>query len=219
MNTGFYIEYLFRRFAKLKDKRETFPVYFNFGLIALIGIIFPVGGYLFLKEQLQGVYWIWFALLAISLCILGVLLFQNLIRKRIDRVFYATIAFIVAIICFGMPLSKTLTVNPEFKGLSNLNNWQIETNLKVYEFGGFSPELIWEYGKPIARLKTDNDVKIPSEKEFGLLVAEADESTFRNHFKGYSVEKITRYDMNPQAPGHRTHRPRLWRDLYLLTKQ
>lgn len=142
----------------------------------------------------------------------------NLYRKQISRVFYSTIAFIGCIICFGMPLSNLLAVNPEFKGLSKLNDWQAETNLRVYEFGGFSPELIWDYGKPISRLKTEDTVTLPSENNFGLLVAEADEATFRNHFKDYTIEKITRYDMNPQAPGHRTHRPRLWRDLYLLTK-
>ncbi|MEZ4778611.1 MAG: glycosyltransferase family 39 protein [Flavobacteriaceae bacterium] len=219
MNTGFYMEYLFRRFAELKDKRKTFPVYFNFGLIAIIGIIFPVGGYLFLKDQLTGGFWIWFVFLSLSLFIIGVVMFRNLKRKNIQPVFYLTIAFIVAVICFGMPLAKTLTVNPEFKGLSKLNDWQTETNLKVYEFGVFSPELIWDFGKPIQRLRTDNEVALPSETTFGLLVAEEDETKFKNYFKEYTIEKITRYDMNPQAPGHRTHRPRLWRDLYLLTKE
>ena len=42
---------------------------------------------------------------------------------------------------------------------------------------------------------------------------------FQKTFEDFSVEKITRYDMNPQAPGERTHRPRLWRDLYVVTKK
>ena len=50
LNTGFYIEYLFRKFKDLKDKRETIPVYFNFGIIAFIGIATPVLGYVFLKN-------------------------------------------------------------------------------------------------------------------------------------------------------------------------
>lgn len=219
MNTGFYVEYLFRRFKELKDKRETIPVYFNFGLIAFIGVVFPIGGYILLKDQLSGSYWIWFALLSISLFIIGVVMFRNLFQKKIKPVFYVTIAFIVAVICFGMPLAKTLTVNPEYKGLSKLNEWQAETNLKVYEFGGFSPELIWDYGKAIPRLEKEGSIEIPSESSFGVLVAEADEGKFKKQFKGFSVEKVTRYDMNPQAPGHRTHRPRLWRDLYLVSKK
>ncbi|MEZ4875130.1 MAG: hypothetical protein R2793_06705 [Flavobacteriaceae bacterium] len=218
MNTGFYIDYLFRRFAELKDKRETFPVYFHFGLIAVIGLLFPVGGYLFLKEHLHGSDWVWFVLLALSLFIAGVGLLQNLRRKKVSKAFYLTIAFIMAIICFGMPLAKTLSVNPEYKGLSQLNNWQAESHLPVYELGGFTPELIWDYGKPIKTLSEGNMVTLPEETQFGLLVSEDQLGKLKQHFKGYSVEKVTRYDMNPQAPGHKTHRPRLWRDLYLVTK-
>src|SRR5690606_3192503 len=47
MNTAFYIEYLVRSFPKIKNRAEKFPVYFNYGLIALIGIVFPLAGYLF----------------------------------------------------------------------------------------------------------------------------------------------------------------------------
>ena len=93
-------------------------------------------------------------------------MFQNLKRKAIQPVFYFTIFFIVAVISFGMPLAKTLTINPEFKGLSKLNDWQGETDLNVYEFGGFSPELIWDYGKPIPRLEKNGSIKIPSEAHF-----------------------------------------------------
>jgi 4-amino-4-deoxy-L-arabinose transferase-like glycosyltransferase len=219
MNTGFYLEYLFRRFRELSDRRENIPVYFNFGLIATIGVIFPLGGYLFLKEQLHGIYWIWFILLAISLLIIGIYMFRNLYNQNIAPVFYLTIAFIMAVICFGMPLAKTLTVNPEFKGLSQLNDWQSKTDLPVYEFGGFSPELIWDYGKPIKRIEHDGIVTFPLESTFGILLAEDDIPKFRKAFKDYSIEKITRYDMNPQAPGHRSHRNRLWRDLYLVVKE
>ncbi len=219
MNTGFYMEYLFRRFKELQDQREVFPVYLNFGLIAGIGIIFPVGGYLFLKEQLSGGYWIWFVLLAVSLLVIGIYMLRNLVKRKIAPVFYLTIAFIMSVICFGMPLAKTLTVNPEYKGLSQLNDWQAETELPVYEFGGFSPELIWDYGKPIQRLEKDGTVDFPTEPSFGILLAENDIPAFKKAFKGYSIEKITRYDMNPQAPGHRTHRNRLWRDLFVVIKK
>lgn len=218
MNTGFYVEYLFRSFKTLKDKRQTFPVFFNFGLIATIGVVFPIGGYLFLKDQLHG-NWVWFILLSIALLINGILIFRNLIKKEIKPVFYLTIAFIIVVLCFGMPLSKALVKNPEFKGLSQLNTWQSEKNLNVYEYGGFTPELIWDYGKPIPVLSQGKTVKTPVEDTFALLVAEGSLTQFRETFSAYTIEKITRYDMNPNAPGTRTHRPRLWRDLFVLTKK
>lgn len=219
MNTGFYMEYLFRNFKSLTDKRETIPVSIHFGLVVLIGIIFPVGGYFFLKDQLEGTDWLWFSLLAISLLSLGVYMILNLVQKNISVVFYSTIGFIIAIICFGMPLAKKLTVNPAYKSLSELQNWETQTQLKVYEFGVFSPELIWDYGTKIPMLKNAKGIIIPEEKTFGLLVAEEDIPLFKKTFSSYTIEKVTRYDQNPQAPGQRTHRPRLWRDLFLIKKK
>ncbi len=218
LNTGFYIEYLFRRFSEIKDKRETVPVYFNFGLIATIGLVFPIGGYLFLGAVALSGNWGWYIVLSIVLFGIGFFIIKKLIQKKIKPVFYLTIAFIASIICFGMPLAKTLTINPEYKSLAELNDWQEKTDLKVYELTYFTPEMIWEYGKPIEVLKKDESFKIPSETTFGVLVAEPDKDFFRKKFKDYSIEKVTRYDMNPNAPGSRTHRDRLYRDLYLVKK-
>jgi len=217
LNTGFYIEYLIRNFKELKDKRETIPVYFNFGLIALIGLVFPIGGYFFLKDSLSD-NWIWFGLLAVSLFGIGFLILRFLKQKNIEKVFYLTIAFIISIIFFGMPMANSITVNPEYNSLANLNSWQEETTLNVYEYGGFCPEMIWAYGKPIKALTKNNVTTFPSEKRFGILVSEEQEATFLKTFNDYSIEKVIRYDMNPSAPGSRSHRPRLWRDLYLVKK-
>lgn len=222
LNTAFYIEYLIRRFAEIKDKRETIPVYFNFGLIALIGLIFPIGGYFFLGDKLDG-YWVWFILLSFALAAIGFLLLRNLIQKKIKPVFHLTILFIISVLVFGMPIAKALTVNPEYKSLAQLNDWQDETDLAVFEFGGFTPELIWAYGKPIQSLKNSEGVVQKSltdnHTSFGVLVSEDNLKLFQRTFEGYLVEKVTRYDMNPQGPGERTHRPRLWRDFYLVTKK
>ena len=218
LNTAFYLEYLFRSFKTLTAKKETFPVYLHFGLIALIGVAFPIGGYVFLKEQLSG-QWVWYGLLSVALLGIGLYIFRSLCKKDIPKAFYANIGFIVAIILFGMPLAKVLTVNPEYKSLKQLNDWQAKTELPVYELGGFTPELIWAYGKPIREISEGNEINYPKETRFGLLVSEDQQGKLKNRFNGYSVEKITRYDMNPKAPGERSHRPRLWRDLYVLTKQ
>lgn len=215
LNTGFYIEYLFRRFSEIKDKRETWPVYFNFGLIAFIGVVFPIAGYLFLKDQLAG-KWIWFILLSISLFGIGIHIIRNLLRKQIKGVFYATILFIAAIICFGMPLAKTLTVNPGFKSMAELPQWQTETGLEVYEMTYFTPELIWAYGKPIEVLRKEGTVSIPEEDSFAVLVSRDDVELFKRTFKDYDTRLITRYDMNPKGEEDRSHKPRLYRDLYVV---
>jgi len=218
LSTAFYIEYLFRRFSALKDKKETIPVYFNFGLIAFIGIVFPVAGYFLLKDELTG-KWMWFILLSTVLVVLGLFMLRKLFQKKIQAVFYATILFIAAIMCLGMPLAKTLTVNPGYKSLSELNDWQEKVNVRVYELTYFTPELIWAYGKPIKVLAKDGKFTIPNEHRFGVLVAKENETLFRNTFFDYSFEKITRYDMNAKDKGDRSHKTRLYRDLYLVTKR
>lgn len=217
LNTGFYIEYLILKFSELKDKRETIPVYFNFGLIATIGLAFPVVGSIFLKDGLTG-KWVWFILLSVVLFSIGFFMLRNLFRRKIRPVFYLTVAFIAAIMCFGLPMASAITVNPEYKSLSELASWQEGKNVKVYELTYFTPELIWAYGDVIEVLQKDGVIKIPSEAQFSVLVSEEETERFKRTFAEFSIEKITRYDMNAKGKDDRSHKLRLYRDLYLLKK-
>lgn len=218
LNTGFYIEYLFRMFKSLKDKSETIPVYFNFGIIAVIGIIFPIGGYLFLKEEISE-NWLWYVLTSISLLAIGIGILRNLLKKRIATVFYLTITFIIAVIWFGLPLSKALMDNPEYKGLSQLKTWEIKQRLKVYEFSSMTPELIWDYGEKMSVLKKDNKLTIPPEPQFGVLVSADDLFDFKQSFKNFHIEPIRRYDMNTHGKDSRNHKTRLYRDLFIVMRE
>ena len=217
-NTGFYLEYLITQFSSLKNKKETLPVYFNFGLIGVIGILFPVGGYFYLKDMFSG-NWIWFVLLSICTVLISILIFKFLLKKNILMVFYLTIAFVISIIFFGFPIVKELTVNPDFYGISNLNSWEIKTNNKTYEFNELTPELVWDYGKPMKILLKGNEVNFPSEDSFGVLIQDNQEQRFFEVFKDYSLKKIRRFDMNPREKGGSQYRSRLCRELYLVSKK
>ncbi|KXN98701.1 membrane protein [Aequorivita aquimaris] len=218
LNTGFYIEYLFRRFKELKDKRETIPVYFNFGLIGFIGIAFPIGGYIFLKDGLAG-NWVWFVLLSLALFSIGIFMFRNLFRRKIATVFYLTIAFIVAVIWFGLPLSKAITINPDYKPFSELHNFEEKENIKIYEFSGMTPELIWDYGEKMEMLNKDGEFITPVEDRFGVLVSEESLEHFKEVYPNFKREHIARYDMNPKGPDSRTHKTRLYRELFIVSKK
>ena len=112
-----------------------------------------------------------------------------------------------------------MTVNPEYRSLEELNQWQADNgDLPVYEYGGFTPELIWEYGKPIPVMNRDGVMSIPQEDAFGVLIAEENLADFEKTFAEYQVQKVIRYDMNPKAPGESGHKPRLYRDLYLVRR-
>jgi 4-amino-4-deoxy-L-arabinose transferase-like glycosyltransferase len=218
LNTGFYIEYLILKFSELKDKRETIPVYFNFSLIAFIGLVFPIAGFIFLKDSLAG-NWIWFILLSVVLAGIGFFMLRNLFRRKIRPVFYLTIAFIAAVISFGLPLVDSIANNPEYKPMTELKTWQSKTHLNVYEYTFFTPELIWDYGEPIEVLTQNDQLKVPSEEQFGILVSEEETPSFIKAFENYSLKKITRYDMNPQGRDHSSHKTRLWRDLYVVRRR
>lgn len=217
LNTGFYIMYLFRNFRQMEDWKEKLPVYFNFGLIALIGIAFPIGGYIFLKDNLSGGDWFWFITLSLLLVAIAISIVIKLKQKSIKPVFYLTIAFIMSITCFGMPLAKLTSVNPDYKSMAELQEWNKTKQLPIYELTFFTPELIWDYKANIPVLHNGEEVVKPNENKFGILVAEHDMELFEKTFNGYHIEKIDKYDMNPQPKGNRQHKSRLWRDFYVIT--
>ncbi len=219
LNTGFYVMYLFRNFRQMEDWKEKVPVYFNFGLIALIGLAFPIGGYIFLKDALIGYDWIWFSILSLALVTIAVLILIKLKQKSIRPVFYLTICFIASVTCFGMPLAKLTTVNPEYKAMSALKEWNKTKQLPIYELTFFTPEMIWDYKENLPVLHNGERVVIPKENTFGVLVAEHDQELFNKTFKGYNVKKVDSYDMNPQPRGNRQHKSRLQRDFYVLNQK
>ena len=215
INTAFYMEYLFRCFKSLKVK-ETWPVYFHFGLIALIGIAFPIAGYLYFGESLQNSF-VWFVLSAILLFVIGVYMAFHLFRKNIQKVFYASIAFIVTVICFGMPLAKEINPNTEYRGPEILNSHIQTLNVPVYEFFNFVPELVWEYGSAIPVLHDGNNYQLPREETFLLLVRDIENQLedAENVFTNYNLKKLDSIDVNPTE----NRRSRLKRIVFYVTKQ
>ena len=55
-----------------------------------------------------------------------------------------------------------------------------------------------------------------SDSIFGVIVSEDNLKAFQRGFQDDEIQLIERYDMNPQGPGERTHRPRLWRDFFVV---
>ena len=117
LNTSFYIEYLVRRFSVLKDKRETFPVFFNFGIIATVAILVPVAGFFLLQDNLKGL-WIWYVLLSLATLIIGFLMFRFLAKRKIERVFFLVIIFTCAVVTLGFPLVRASYTNEDYAKLA-----------------------------------------------------------------------------------------------------
>ncbi|GAA4323951.1 glycosyltransferase family 39 protein [Pontixanthobacter gangjinensis] len=214
LNTAFYIEYLFRRFDMMPSK-EKWIVYFNFGLIGLIGLVFPVAGIIYFQDQLTGIQ-PWFVMTSICLAVIGLLMFYYLKKNRIKPVFYLTVWFIISIIFFGLPIAKKIEVNPAYQSIAKVDVYREEHPMPVYEFRSFTPEIIWEYGRPIKVLFNGESYDIPDENKFLLLSTENNEDKLRETFSAYKIEKLDEIDMNPVG---NKHKDRLYRDLYLVSKK
>lgn len=214
LNTSFYIEYLFRRFKELPAK-EKWVVYFNHGLIACIGIVFPVAGYFVL--ELEG-YIFWYIATSIVLFSIGIGILYFLKKEKYPPVFYLTVAFICGIIGFGFPLSNALISNPDFHNISELRKKSEAEELPVYEYQAETPELIWEYGKPIPKLSKEN-LQLPKHEKFGILTTQKD-STLIDSLKGqYEVLSSERYDLNYVHPDASGYKNRLIRNFYILQER
>ncbi|MFD2517984.1 ArnT family glycosyltransferase [Salinimicrobium flavum] len=214
LNTAFYIEYLFRRFKQL-PKNEKWIVYFNHGLIALIGIAFPVAGYFVLKPD---GYWFWFIATSVVLFSIGVGILYFLKNQEYPKVFYLTVAFICGIMVFGFPLSNAFLENPDFRNFSELRKKADAGNFKVYEYNAGSPEIIWEYGKPLENIPENYD-QLPQEKKYGLLLLEKDTLLLKELQADYDILSEERYDLNYVNPEASGYKDRLIRRFFLLQEK
>jgi len=218
INTGFYIDYLFRTFRNLNDKRETLPVYFNFGLIALIGILFPFSAF-FINHSLDGINVLWFILASIALLTVGIFMLIHLRRKNIKWVFYMSITFVASVLLTVLPLFKIQNLG-DYLTISNLKEESSQQHLKVYSLDYIAPEIIWQFGDKIPSLKDENDkIIFPTESKFGLMVNELDQEEHINLQTNYSMEKKTTYDLNTASPSSKKYNNRLKSDFYIVTKK
>lgn len=213
-NTAFYIEYLINNFKGLK-RNEKLPVYFNFGLIALIGVLFPIGGYLFLDGKLQGFY-VNFILCALMLFLIGLFIFIFLKKQQIRHVFLLTIAFTWTILALGFPLAKTLYTNPDYNNIDTL-----KTDVKLYSFGEISPEAVWHLGQSAPDVNFEKQLVIPKEDRFGILTTPDNTSEFKRIFAGeYHIEQLDIFDLNYTAsPEKSGHKDRLMTYYFILDKK
>tara|TARA_R100000789_G_C3018433_1_gene152970 strand:+ start:1052 stop:2677 length:1626 start_codon:yes stop_codon:yes gene_type:complete len=213
MNTSFYIEYLFNHFRSIKIK-EAAVAYFHFGIFALVGCIFPIAAYFYFEPMLQDIL-LWYILSSIFLFIIGVLMFRFLMLKKIKPVFYLSIFFLISVVWFGLPMADKINVNKDYNSIVNIDKHLKKYDTKVYEFKTFTPEIIWEYGRPIPVLTQKNKAKATSSNRFLILTGAYLSDSLKQVFSNYKTTKIDSVDMNPVSTKHKR---RLYRELYLLEK-
>ncbi|WP_104734359.1 ArnT family glycosyltransferase [Hanstruepera ponticola] len=215
INISFYINYLITEFKTLQDKRETLPVYFNFGLIGLIGIIYAfIVGWL-LKDSMEG-YFLYFIISGLILFGIGILIFKNLRKKELLNVFYLTFGLFATLLITALPLKNAL-ISDTYKPISELKQ---QSDLNLYQFNYIAPEVIWQYGDKIPPIKLkDGSIEFPKEDTFGLLAIGISPEDAEYIQSLYQIEEQETFDLNQVSSNSRQYKERLQANYYILTKQ
>jgi 4-amino-4-deoxy-L-arabinose transferase-like glycosyltransferase len=217
VNTGFYIQYLITNFTKLKDKKETIPVYFNFGLLALIAVLFPLVIYLFVPEQFnQNLLFI--LLLSAILFVIGGTIFYYLYTKQMLQVFYFTVLFFVAILLAVVPVNPDFAIqNENYNSISGLKTKADKENIKVYVLDIITPEMLWNYGGIIPMVEEKDSLYIlPIDRKFGLLINDKNFIEEGNYNENYMITKKETFDLNKGKINTRKHKPRYVNHYYIF---
>lgn len=219
LNTGFYIEYLIQSFKNISLNIEKKIIYFAFGLIVIICFAIPIGTFIMIKKIAGFEFWL--IGLAISLFVLGFIVFQNLRNKNFLNVFYGVVAVQIAVILFGVPLTKAILINPDFHSANELKEKEKELGIKTYEMSFFTPEIVWDYGHsiPILLDEKTNTLNLPLENKFGILASKTDSILSKKKLENYNLKKITTVDLNRVPKESKKHNDRLFRIYYLATKK
>ena len=215
LNTSFYIEYLFRKFKELRDKKETWPVYFNFGLIALIAFAAPFACYFLLRENLNGL-WPWFVVFACASIGVGIYLFFSLRRKYISHAFYITVLFICVIVSLGFPLLRATYTNTDYAAPKPEVDAMAKRGIPQYVFNNSSPELLWDLGRRLPTLQRPEGVRLPKDKKFAVWINALDQKRFREIFKDYRIISQQQVDGNITAKADRNYKERRIAYVYVL---
>ncbi|PCH78429.1 MAG: glycosyltransferase [Flavobacteriaceae bacterium] len=212
LNTGFYIHYLIGNFKSIDRSWEKTIVYIGFGIVAVIGLLFPIALYYILQGNPDGNIAAGIVL-ALILFSLSVLIFYYLKNKQVLHVFYSTVLFMISALFFGPPFSVSIYKNPQFTSISELTKLEENLAITTYSYFELSPEFIWTYGDIIKDL--DRKLNRVTENEFGLIVNEEDLSDFKENLpKGYKAKKITSYNHNFNTKQN----PRLIIHYFILSK-
>jgi len=217
LNTGFYIEYLIHEFKNMKDKREIWPVYIEFGIPAVIGIALPVAIVFIMKQDVTH-HLVLYIVSSLVFLAIGINIIRFIVKKQIDKVFLLTVGLFGSLLLFGLPLLSSDLIGKPLHPISGLKTESDVKHIKVYCYDFIAPEMIWQYGDKISMVKKDSlHFNFPKEKQFGLLVNQLEHRDSVILYSRYQLQKITTYNLNYKLQTHKGQR--LINDFYMATKK
>ncbi|PWK18661.1 ArnT family glycosyltransferase [Xanthomarina spongicola] len=219
INIGFYVDYLIKHFKNMTDKKETIPVYFNFGLIAFIGIAFPILSYVFLKDTISN-HLFSYILASVVLFSIGVFILLYLKKKDMSKVFSLTVLFFACVIITALPLTKGFT-NEKYNPITGLKAEVKKQGINMYGENYISPEMLWYYGEKIPFISFHDGLdNLPDDDKFGLLTKETFNEKTLTKLEGiYYIKEITTYNINRFPEDSKQYNDRLLNVYYIFERK
>ena len=118
-----------------------------------------------------------------------------------------------------IPLSKLYYTNDAYYAASNLHAIEKEYNIKTYEADDFVPEIVWDYGSYIPRVKRENDIVSPGENRFGLLSDEAAINQLQQQLTNYSFQQYATVDLNVLSKTTKGYNERIVKRYYIVQRK
>tara|TARA_R100001369_G_scaffold954_4_gene3224 strand:- start:97823 stop:99460 length:1638 start_codon:yes stop_codon:yes gene_type:complete len=216
MTTGFYVEYIIKNFRNNLSKIERFPIYLNFIILSLVAFATPFVLFYFFDAAIWEKTWSFFVFSLVML-IIGITIIFGLAKQKPKLLFGMQFLMILAILNFGFPLVELISPHRNQPNISQLKEYQELHNLDVYEASGTLPELIFEYGKPIPLVFSEEELPSKAKETFGILVSPEANPEWKEKFSNYNLTYVTTYDLNPHLA--KKQNSRLMRKLYVLSKK
>ena len=215
LNTGFYVEYMIQQLGNTTFKKSLILPRINFFLFGIIGVSLPVVLFIGLKDNLNA-YLSPYILTSFAGLGIGYLLFKYGMNKEFKNAFYSQILLMFSIFCFGLPISKAFNNNSQFSSITELHKINAEKNIKTYSIYAVTPEMIWAYDGKIKNVYKNEELKLPEDENFGLLILKSNFEKISKEIEAtHTLDYITTFDHNPSEK----KRDRLMRDLYYVTKK
>jgi 4-amino-4-deoxy-L-arabinose transferase-like glycosyltransferase len=215
LTTGFYIEYLMKNFKRNMSWKENIWIFFSFGIIALIGFLYPFAGLVLLKDTIRE-YLLLFILSSLLMYLFAFLIINGLIRRNFRIIFFSMIFILVLIVIIAIPMRAKVFINPGFASAKEAQIISEKYRIETYRISDIAPEIVWDFGESIPLPQKDGDrYLIPDGRSFALIADKADSLTIISQFIKYDIDRKYIINMNYGLK----NKVRYIKDYYILTKK
>ena len=122
----------------------------------------------------------------------------------------------VSLLTFGLPISKIFKQNNAYNSINSLHQIENKSNIISYSIGEITPELLWDYNGKLKNIYKNEDLAIPEESKFGILLMNKDTKAITSQLsEAYNMELVETYNLNVGSK----KKERLIRQFYLVSKK